>query len=305
MKTTRELRAVLGAYPWGRVNAHVHTHLCDGSPEMTVRNIGSAAERAGVDLVVLTPHFHRHVADASEALYTDTDEAILLLLWKEIQDYVKQGGQTRFLLSIEADILSQAGDLALPSSAVAGEALDLITPTLNYHPLLPLHGVRLTYGRDRDGLHQSGEYARMAQTAGGVPAVLESLYDAQANALRRAPYPALLGHFFAAHSFATEYNWFGAEEAHLPLMKAGAEKVLDACTETGAMVDITGVILNGRTPGQQREKDGFLYEFQRWFLDACRARDILYFPGSDAHSLQALGESRHYEAMYEAAGGAK
>lgn len=298
MKTVRELRAILDAYPWTRINAHVHTHLCDGKPEMTVRNIGRAARLAGIGLVVLTPHFHRQVADASETLYTDTDETILLRLREEIQDYASQDGETRFLLSTEADILSQDGDMALPSAA-AEAALDLITPTLNYHPLLPLRGVRLTYGRDRDGLHQSGEYARMAQAAGGISAILECLYATQANALRRSPYPAFLGHFFAAHSFATEYNWFGAREEHLPLLKAGAEKVLDACEATGAMVDITGIILSGRTPAQQREKDGFLYEFQQWFLAACRVRDIPYFPGSDAHSLSGVGESRCYGEIFE------
>lgn len=300
MKTIQELRDILEASPWARINAHVHTHLCDGRPEMTVKNIGRAAKEAGIRLVVLTPHFHRRVDDASESFYADTDEAILLQLREEIRAYEDQEGETRFLLSTEADILSQDGEMALPSASVAKEALDLITPTMNYHPLLPLRGVHLTYGRDRDAMHQSGEYARMAQAAGGIPQLLNSLYATQANALRRAPYPALLGHFFAAHSFATKYNWFGAREEDLPLMKAGAEEVLDTCVETGAMVDITGVILKDRTPAQQREKDGFLYEFQQWFLAACRARDIPYFPGSDAHSLSGLGESRCYGELFEA-----
>ena len=56
MKTVEELRGIIGSYPWARVDAHVHTHLCDGRPEMTVCNIASRARQTGMGLIILTPH---------------------------------------------------------------------------------------------------------------------------------------------------------------------------------------------------------------------------------------------------------
>lgn len=297
MKTTGELRRILESVPWGHINAHVHTHLCDGAAEMTVDRIAAEAERTGIGLVILTPHFHRRVADESETLYEDTDERILLMLREEIDAY--QGG-VRFLLSTEADILNMEGDLSLNISREAERALDLTTPTLNYHPLLPLRAVHLTYGRDIDGMHESGEYERMARAAGGIEAVLEGYYTAQANAVKRAPYPAMLGHFFAAHSIANErYSWFGMQKEHLPIMRAGAERVTAACKAANAMVDVTGIHLTrGETPAHKREKDAFLGEFQQWFLTGCAAGDIPTYPGSDAHSLEGIKDSLIYKTIW-------
>lgn len=300
MKTVHELRALLDSVPWASVSAHVHTHLCDGRPNMTVENIAAEAQRLGLGLVVLTPHFHKRVSDASETLYTDTDPGILTQLRDEIDAYRRRGGAIPFLLSTEADILSMQGELSLDPSPMVEKALDFITPTMNYHPLLPLHGVHLTYGRDIDRMHESGEYAAMAEAAGGVDKVLDAMYETQANALLRAPYPAMLGHFFAAHSVANDrYNWFGAEEAHLSRMQDGARKVLDACQRTGAMVDITGLHLHNETPAHKRQKDGFLYGFQRWFLDRCDEMQIAYYPGSDAHGLGGLSGSLCYGEIFE------
>ena len=39
---------------------------------------------------------------------------------------------------------------------------------MNYHPLLLLRAVHLTYSKDIDPLHESGEYSRMVANAGGL-----------------------------------------------------------------------------------------------------------------------------------------
>lgn len=300
MKTIAALRAILDSVPWSRVNAHVHTHLCDGQQTMTVENIGAEAKRTGVALVVLTPHFHKRVSDETETLYEDSSVDILIRLREELDAYEARGGNTKFLLSTEADILSQDGSLSLPTSPAVEQALDLISPTLNYHPLLPLSAVHLTYGRDIDGLHERGEYARMAKAAGGIPAVLEALYATEAQALLRAPYPAMLGHFFAAHSVANDrYNWFGAQPEHLPIMKAGAEKLLAACRKTGAMIDVTGIHPKNETALHKQRKDGFLFEYQKWFLLRCGEEDIPAYPGSDAHGLSGVGDLWYYRESFD------
>lgn len=300
MKTVKELSDILQTCPWGRVDAHVHTHLCDGQPEMTVRNIGDRAEKWGIELVILTPHCHRQVSDETETLYEDTDENIFTLLRDEIDFYHRQNGKVQFLLSTETDILSPQGDLSLSPSSVVEKALDLITPTMNYNPILPLCGVHLTYGRDIDRLHESGEYTHMEEAAGGIPAVLEAMYTAEEQAVLKAPYPSMLGHFFAAHSVATtRYNWFGIRREHLPILNAGAEKVMDACRKTGAMVDVTGIHMYYETVTHKREKDGFLYEFQKNFLRRCREEGIQTYPGSDAHHLDGIGESMIYTELFE------
>ena len=58
MKTVKELREILQSVPFTAVDAHIHTHLCDGAPDMTVENIARSAKARGVQLIVLTPHFH-------------------------------------------------------------------------------------------------------------------------------------------------------------------------------------------------------------------------------------------------------
>jgi len=295
MKTTREIDGILRSVR--SVDVHVHTHLCDGKPEMTVENIAATAKKKNIGAVVLMPHFHRQVSDGVTTLYTDTDESIFLALRDEIDSYSKRG-DVKVLLSTEADILSQNGDLSLSISAEGEHALDFVTPTMNYSLVLPMEMVKLTSAKSRDILHESGEYARAAAAVGGAAGVLEAMYECEANALLRSPYPCMLGHFFAAHSLNSAYTWFGAREEHLPVMRAGAAKLLEACRKTEAMVDLTGLRFRGMTAAQKQEKDGFLYTFQREFVDQCRQMGIPVYPGSDGHELEQMGEvSYYYEAF--------
>ena len=293
MRTVKELREILDGHL--TVDAHVHTHLCDGAPDMTVKNIAERAGALNIGAVILTPHFHKQVSDATETLYTDSKEDMLLALREEIDDYGKKDGRVKILLSTEVDILSVSGELSLSPSPEAERALDLITPTMNYNPILPLRGVRVTYGKHIDYMHESGEYARMAEQAGGVAAVLETMYETEVNALIRSPYPSMLGHFFAAHSPYPRYNWFGAGPEHMKIMNAGADRVIAACRETGALMDITGIHPTpGETPDEKCKRDGFLFDFQRYVVMQCRKYDVPAYPGSDAHELRKIGEAAEY-----------
>jgi histidinol phosphatase-like PHP family hydrolase len=240
MKSQKELREIFQSYSWAQINVHVHTHLCDGKPDMTVENIAKKAEEVGVKLVVLTPHYHKQLKDSHTVLYDNSDESIFVKLREEINEYEKKSGKVRFLLSSEADIISVDGTLSLEQSKLVEENLDFIMPTLNFHPLLPLRAVDVTNLEGREKLHGSGEYMSMVDEAGGMEKIIEAMYTAQANAIQNISFPAMLGHFFAAHSKNGPYNWFGLREEHLPMMMEGAEKVLESCKSTGTMIDITG-----------------------------------------------------------------
>lgn len=295
MKTFKEINDILSASP--RVDVHVHTHVCDGATDMTVENIAAVAKERNIGTIVLTPHFHKQLSDETFTLYTDTDEQILLQLREEIDDYQKHG-DVKFLLSTETDILSLDGDLSLLVSKETEKALDLITPTMNFNPILPYNMVLLTMGKSRDILHENGEYARAAEKVGGVTAVLEAMYECEANAILRSPYPSMLGHFFSAHSVNTQYSWFGMQKEHLPLMKRGAVKVIEACKQKKAFIDITGLGLKDITVEQKKQKDGFLYNFQKEFIADCKAAGVSVFPGSDSHKLTKVGKvSYHYTAL--------
>ncbi len=295
MKTVKELREILQSVPFTAVDAHIHTHLCDGAPDMTVENIARSAEARGMQLIVLTPHFHKQVSDETATLYTDSDPAILVRLREEIEDY---RGDLKILLSTELDILDIEGNTASHLSDAAIEALDLVTPTVNYHPLLPLDAVGLTMGRRIAGIYESGSFKRYTDAVGGVDRVLTALYEAERNALLRSPYPAMLGHFFAAHAYAVgRYSWFGAEERHLPLMKKGALGILDAAEKTGAMIDLTGIHCIEHTPAEKTLHDGFFFEFQKWFVKECREHGVLAFPGTDSHGQDGIGEIEYYRYL--------
>lgn len=202
------------------------------------------------------------------------------------------------MLSTEADILDTDGTTALKLSPAGERALDLVTPTVNYHPLLPLKAVGVTYGKNIADIHGSGLYRAFSNAAGGVEKVLESLYETEVNAILHSPYPCALGHFFAAHSYAKEkYNWFGAEPGHLSLMKHGAEKVIEACKTTGAMIDLTGIHHHGETIEEKRSRDGFFTDFQIWFLARCRQEGVIALPGSDSHVLYAVGNIEYYRRL--------
>lgn len=300
MKTYDELKALIRSVRWSHINAHVHTHLCDGRPEMTVDNIGTAAQKAGVELVILTPHFHKRVSDASETLYDDTREEILWRLRDEIDRYSSKSKAPVFLLSAEADILNREGEIALNPSPRTVDALDLISPTMNYNVALPLHGVHLTYGHDRDGLYDSGIYDAMVQAAGGVENVIATMYEMEVNAVLSTTYPSLLGHVFAAHSFAGRHNWFGMKEKHLPLIQKGAERIIESCSKKGVMIDITGIIRPVNvTPEEHALKDGFLYIFQKWFLEKCARVGVVTCPGSDAHALSGIDKALSYGVLFD------
>ena len=78
MKSIRELEKIL--FRREKTDSHVHTHLCDGSGDMTVEGIAKSAGQRGIDTVILTPHFHKAVSDGTDTLYEDTDEGIILAL---------------------------------------------------------------------------------------------------------------------------------------------------------------------------------------------------------------------------------
>lgn len=299
MKSYDELKKIMGAYSWRQMNVHVHTHLCDGKPEMTVANIAAQAKRDGVKLIVITPHYHKQLQDSEMVLYEDTQESIFIRLREEINDYDKKVGEVCFLLSAETDIVSVDGVLSMTPTPAIEEALDFIMPTLNFHPLLPLRAVGVTEPVGRERLHSSGEYAAMVEKSGGMEHIITTMYDAQANAIQKAPYQAMLGHFFAGHSYNGPYNWFGLCKEHLPLMKDGAERVLQACNSVGAMVDITGNRMNDRNVIGKRESLGFLFEFQQWFLNRCRELELVACPGGDAHDLSRISGTWFYEDLYE------
>jgi len=293
------LHEILKQCAFTRVDAHIHTHLCDGHETMTVKNIAEKAKEAGMELIILTPHFHKQVSDETATLYHDTDENILVQLREEIDAFEKKDKSLKILLSTEADILDMHGTTALSLSPKGEEALDLVTPTVNYHPLLPLKAVEVTMGRTIEDIHNSGLYAEYAQRIGGIPCVLETLYQAEANAILRCKYPVMLGHFFAAHSYAVgNLSWFGASLEQIEIMREGAKKIIDACVKTGAMIDVTGVHCRALGYQEKKEYDGFFFEFQKWFLEECKKHDILAFPGCDSHGLNSVGEVGYYRQFF-------
>lgn len=287
MLTYQELREIISSVPKEKINSHVHTHLCDGRPDMTVANIAAKAEERGVELVILTPHFHKQVTDGVTTLYEDSKEEIFVQLREEITAYEQSGGKVRFLLSTEADILSVDGTAVLPQSERVLRSLDLVTPTVNYHPLLLLEAVAVTHNREIDDYHESGRYGELEELAGGHGVIVEAVYEAEANAIRKCPYPAMVGHFFCCHTIPRrKYSWFAFEEADQEIMYKGLEKLLAVCVEKSAMFDLTGIhFAPGVDEAEQQRKDGFLYEFQKYTMDRCRELGIPYAAGTDAHGL--------------------
>lgn len=298
MKSKEQLKEIFQAYSWSQMNVHVHTHLCDGKPEMTVENIANKAKEVGVKLIVLTPHLHKQLKDSDTVLYEDTDERIFEQLREEIDEYEKKSGDVQYLLSAETDILSTDGNLSLVPSELIEKNLDFIMPTLNFHPALPLRAVDVTNPEGREKLHGSGEYMKMVEQAGGMERIVKELYDAQVNAIINTTYPAMLGHFFAAHTRNGKYNWFGLKEEHVPLMMEGAEKVLAACKDAGVMIDITGNRIKDTDIEAKRRDLGFLFNFQTWFLKRCHELDILTCPGGDAHDLSRISGTWFYKELY-------
>lgn len=275
-------------------DAHVHTHLCDGKPEMTVANIAKAAKERGIEQIILTPHFHKKVSDASDTLYDDSDENMFAKLREEINAC---DSNVKILLSTEADILDVNGHTSADGFCQkTKDTLDAVTLTLNYHPLLPLKCVEVTYSKCIEDIYESGYYAGCESAAGGTEKVLEAMYKAQINAIKQASYPVILGHFFAAHSNAVaNYSWFNAKEKHINLMKEGSSELVKLCADKHTVIDLTGIHPKDETNEQKRIRDGFFFDFQKWFVDYARQNGVTLTCGSDAHSLKSVGNVGYYK----------
>ena len=275
-------------------DAHVHTHLCDGKPEMTVTNIAKAAKECGLTQVILTPHFHKKVSDASATLYDDSDESI----FKSLRDEITAcDTDVKILLSTEADILDAKGHTSADGFCNDTlNTLDAVTMTLNYHPLLPLKCVEVTYSKCIEDIYESGYYAECESGAGGTQRVLETMYEAQINAIKRAKFPVILGHFFAAHSNAVKtFSWFNAKKEYINIMKECSSELVRVCADKGAVIDLAGIHPKNETPTQKRERDGWFFDFQKWFVDYARQNGVTLTAGSDAHSLKHIGEVEYYK----------
>ena len=274
-------------------DAHIHTHLCDGKPEMTVENITKAAEERNIKQIILTPHFHKKVSDASMMLYDDSNEDIFLKLRSEIDAL---DSDVKILLSTEADILDIDGHSSADGFCQkTKDTLDALTLTLNYHPLLPLKCVEVTYSKCIEEIYESGYYAECESAAGGTKRVLETMYEAQINAVKRAEFPVIVGHFFGAHSNAVkEYSWFNAKKEHINIMKQGASELVRVCADNGSVIDLTGIHTKDETLLQKRERDGFFLEFQNWFIRYAKQHGVTLTCGSDAHSLKSIGNISYY-----------
>lgn len=300
MKTYQQIYDILDRFPLTKINSHIHTHLCDGAADMTVQNIADRAEREGLGLVILVPHFHKQVTDGTTTLYEDSNPDIFGQLREEISYYRRHGGPVEVLLSTEADILNVDGTVSLPCCAEAEQYLDFVSPTLNYHPLLPLDAVAVTHIREVDDYHQSGRFGHIARAAGGHEAVLEAAYDAMIQAIGQCPYPAMLGHFFISHTVpGRACTWFDVQPADLPLVERKTAELLDVCAQTGAFVDLTGIHLVNCSAQEQREKDGFLHVYQRQTMAAMDRLGLRYCAGSDAHKLEAIGDVLAYHQLFD------
>ena len=306
MKSVAELREIINHFKPMEMNAHVHTHLCDGTHEMTVDNIAREACAKGIGLTILTPHCHHLLKEGDFSLYWDTDPCIFERLREKIETYQKKDGRVRFLLSSEVDILSMDGGISMEPSRQIECNLDMITVTMNFHPGLSIRSVELSYYHRIRELYDSGEAQKLMDTVGGKEKAMRMAYSAQASAIRSCPYPCALGHFWISHNSCFDgYNWSGLVESDLDAMKEGAAEVLDALHRRGGMLDVTGI----QDPDQQWLKDlglnrkvvepaGFFREFHRWVLREAEKLEIPVLCGSDAHALDTIGRSRIYQEYF-------
>ena len=148
-------------------------------------------------------------------------------------------------------------------------------------------------GKYIDELHKSGAYGQAAAELGGVSEVLSLMYKTQINAVRRCPFPAMLGHLFMAHSFHPfQNNCFGATREHLELMKDGVRRLIATCCDKDTLIDLTGVHLRGQQTAEDKIKNNdFLVDFQRFVIQECQRKGVAAYYGSDAHSLSSVGNT--------------
>ena len=75
-------------------------------------------------------------------------------------------------------------------------------------------------------------------------------------------------------------------------------QLLDACQQTGAFLDLTGIHLVGCTVQEQKKKDGFLHEHQCEIIKECKKRGLRYCAGSDAHKLSTIADVDIYRQLF-------
>ncbi len=91
------------------------------------------------------------------------------------------------------------------------------------------------------------------------------------------------------------YSCFDAREEHLPIMKEGALRIIEACRRRHAMIDLTGVHLQKEeSAGDKIAKNGFLVDFQTFVIRKCIKRGVDFYFGNDAHSLRGVGSTSEY-----------
>jgi len=291
MMTREALAGRIGGYAFVEMEGHAHTYLCDGARDMTVERIAQVARARGIRLVILAPHGHRALRDGERTHYWDTDEAIFETLRADIDRYARLHETPQFLLTSEMDILDVSGETSLAISPAMARCLDFLLPTVNFHPLLGIQSVEGTSFRTIRAHHDSGQYARLAQAAGGQARVLTGYFEAYQNALQRSDLPCVPGHLLLALSeYAPGYTWFGVTPEDMPLIYALAESLLETIAANCPFVDLTGLFHTAAQPDWEGKGPApHLLAYARWWHARLRGRGIPTVCGSDAHSLDRIG----------------
>ena len=72
-------------------------------------------------------------------------------------------------------------------------------------------------------------------------------------------------------------------------------RIIEACRERKAMIDLTGVHLQkGESAREKIQKNGFLFDFQSFVVEQCIKKDVKFCFGSDAHNLNGVGSPYEY-----------
>lgn len=271
-----------------RSDIHIHSHFDDGAVEMTVANVIKKAESKSLDEIGIVMHYHDSVPHEvyrmqyGAGLYPEEFPPILERLIQEVRN---ASSKIEIRVGIETEIKDLNGSLCASQDVI--DKVDFVLISCHWWPeeLLPMTSTSFVYKDRKQALtyYESKEWGSFLDSI-DRHTVIEKFFMMHKRVMSQHPSFVLAHPTFVKLALYRVIESF--KEVHENLLD-----LADTMAKTETSFNITEPMVRViENPSIDNGVESIFWEsFMDW-IDICKRKGVNFLAGSDAHSLERVGE---------------